>query len=83
MMDRPHENGGGGGGEVGRVNVPHLTIAFDPRTCMVNVGGHTPTTFFAKMMLIMALDAIEQKLQAERMPQIEIAPGPLPRAAGG
>lgn len=77
-MDKPHDNGGGGGCEVGRVSVPHLTIAFDPRTCLVQVGGSTPTTYFAKVMLIMALDGIELKLQAERMPQIALAGGPLP-----
>lgn len=65
------------GGATHSQNVPLLTITFDPVKYQCSLGGQVPNTLFAKYMLLMALEALEVRLQNERAEQIAIPDGPM------
>lgn len=72
-----NSNGMEHGGTASAQSVPLVTVTFDPRTCQCSIGGKAPSTFFAKYMLLMALESIELRLQNERAAQIAIPDGPM------
>jgi hypothetical protein len=76
-------NGKDSGGKVVEIKVPMLTITFDPRNCSVDVTGQSPSLFFSKYMLLMALEKVTEHIAAAQQPIIEVPGGAFSLRKGG
>jgi hypothetical protein len=73
-MSKPEDNGGGQA--VGSTPRPHLIVGFDQRTYSVNLRGSVPNWPFARYLLLEALTAVEEKIQADKTTQRIALAGP-------
>ena len=76
-------NGKEHGGHVTSLKCPTLHVVFDPRTCAVEITGESPSLFFSKYMLAMALEKVSQHLADAQQPMIALPGGGLPFRKGG
>lgn len=76
-------NGKEHGATVGAIRCPVLHVTFDPQTCAVEITGESPSLFFSKYMLAMALEKVSEHIAASRQPLIEVPGGPIPFHRGG
>jgi hypothetical protein len=83
MSGEAKSNGKDSGGAVVEIRVPMLTITFDPHTCSVEVTGQSPSLFFSKYMLLMALEKVTEHIAADQQRVIATPGGPIPFYKGG
>jgi hypothetical protein len=78
MAGETQGNGKDSGGAVASLRCPVLHVTFDPRTCAVEITGESPSLFFSKYMLAMALEKVSLHLAEAQQPMIELPGGAIP-----